>query len=426
MQTSRVNGSECTKGSKDARDIIIGCEEGNFLQGQLLQNAEACENSLLQVASRNQHNIAPLALSFNLPAAHSLKNATSASAYLIDELQLILELWRHRPLGDLYWNSGIIEHLDEGELTEIAFTLSQKLKKSNRSYSRTAELTLSEASLSRLELLKGLAFNHILFTLPLIPSRDSPILLLLKRACDRAKTLGFEKISILLTFDATSATPRNLIALILDLPQCGPHKLILKPILLRNEEAVSIWCGNSADCKIEFTLDKLRKILISQGYKPFSFDQFVYERQVSKQFQWHLVNWGQLSPYSSDFIGIGPNAQSRLGTLITQNTSDYNSWSTSLKEQRHPDLTTRRICNAYLSAEIHVMRLLNDLRIDLAAASRSLNCTLDDLINSLESTLTGVPPEYWSINSRNFLDLSEQGRNLIPLLCRWLIDNYRK
>lgn len=402
-----------------------GWEQGNFvlnelIQGQMDFSIRASDPLPTESANQNLKTISPIGI--NLHISPESRTATSGSILnmLLADLRESLPHWHNRPLGDLYWNRQLIEHLDEGGLTELAYHLASKLKKSHSHYQHTAELSVNEESLANIALIKGLGVTRLVFSLPIMCQQDPQLTSKLIRTVAQAQDLGYDTICIRLTYDCQKIGARELMGLFLDLPELGPHELMLNPLQKQGGKFQSLWGNPEMLHGYDNLMTRLRNWLASQGYRPLGYDRFTLGDQPHNLSRYVFFGpMGQLNGSSPDFVGIGPGAFSRLGQYTAENHKDFGIYSGLVSRGMHPRQQCARLNNGFLALEHQLIQLLQELRIDLKEIEQQLG---KEHIIKLRSDVEGLPKDVWEIDSSKQLILADTARDWLPTLCQWLIN----
>lgn len=418
--------------------MTLGWEQGSFALNQLVEGCFdlsigqttplPCKGSIPD-SEDAAIPISPVGINLHLNTEGTQVAAPQLLDALLTDLERSLMYWEQRPLGDLYWNRHLIEHLDEGSLTQLAFNLASKLKQSVQSsqsnYQHSVELSIDENSLCKLALLRGLGVTRVVFSLPLIIGPNPQLAANLLAACQRAQDLDYRDICIRMSYDLEEVGAKELLALFLDLPLLGAHELCLCPVYRSGNAFYSLWENKAVLDSSGGLLCRFRKWLTSQGYKALSYDCFVLENKdqsapTKNRFSGpgYFTPVGQLKACSPDFIGIGPAALSRLGVHITVNQGEFDVYASQLAQGVYPRQSCKKLNSYFLSIERQLVQFLRGLSFDLNQAALLLG---GEHVEKVRSQIEQLPAEKWCIDSKEHLILQEDARDWLPLICSWLV-----
>lgn len=402
--------------------VIPDWEQGNVAlnllikgdKGSTSQTTESSEKTLDELS-----HISPIGINFHLNSECLNIPSNRLLQQLLTDLHESLHRWSHRPLGNLYWNRKLIEKLDEGNLTELAFNLSHSLKAQQKP-DHIAELSIDESCLSKLALIRGLGVNKVIFSLPIFRG-DTPLLAShLIHAGKRVQELGFKEISIRLPYDIDSVGAHELLGLFLDLPQFGPHELFISPVFKSGKKLYSLWGDRSALMAKQKLQSSTRKWLGSQGYQAIGYDRLVLSSTKISDKPQYFDPMGQLTASTPEFVGVGPGALSRLQSNKMINHSLFSLYSEHLSMGIRPHQIRQKLNKNFVLLEPLLTQFLQSLNINLGHAAKLLG--RKHIINFI-SLLDDLPQGFWFIE-KNELYLSDGARDWLPIICKWLIDGH--
>lgn len=420
--------SPLTAQTEHPTQSTLGWELGNFVLNNLLKGDMAIslgdngeilsENDIQPDSPTTLSCISPINLNLQLSNDCHKESTEFLLDLLTVDFENLLHEWMQRPLGDVYWNRQLIEQLDEGSLTKLAFLVSSNLKKPRRHYRHFAELSINEASLNKLSLLSGLGVTDIVFSVSLMQI-NTQLTSLIFNAVNQAKDAGLEDIRIHLSYDAKKIDAHELVRLFLDLPQLGEHELLLNPVTYKNGLFFSVW-GQERDLMVYVErLKKIRHFLTSQGYRASSLGRFSLTEKTQKPPFLYFDSIGLPRALSPDFIGVGPGALSRLGSYKIFNYS-LDPYISNLASDLSPRETCEKLDHYFLSLEPEIIELINSHKLNLNLMTKIVGkAPLIELLYQVKIMLgrsAEITPDH--------LFIDRDSMEYIPLLCSKLTQQY--
>ncbi len=318
------------------------------------------------------------------------------------EIGFYAERFRHRRLTKIWFRGKPLLTMRAGELTELAFYTHQLFSREvGGSEEYGFECQTSDITQGNLALMKGLRFNHLIFSLnTTLPPKKQKIT---------------EVLSLIDEYEFQECRYR------LDVSNTDPDTLTcwLDNLIAHHPNMIEIQGIDEMDGSV--TLASLAGHFRTQGYRLLGDRFFVPDEHallsLQQQSDLQYTPWGLCQQQLGDWLGVGVDALGKLGSGYYQNLMSPEHYRDAIRSNQLP------ICFSASFAEGHektiawklVDQLLcyHELPLQSVTAIARVSVKIHEVLEKAEKL-------DWLIRDQNNLILAENGLNHLTQLCQEL------